>query len=178
MRLTVPATGVALLLSLAAACSDGGSPKAQATYDLPARTVREGEQAAHVPPVSDGDTQFTLIGYTPALPEMVGSHADVRPNGVFVRVRLVAVNNGRTSTTLDLTRQRIVTAGGATVLPDYNARIVKRVPDKVEIGPTMRVEFDLWYDLPKNAKATALRLYGGITLMDMKDEQGVDLRLP
>jgi hypothetical protein len=40
------------------------------------------------------------------------------------------------------------------------------------------VEFDLWYDVPVSAPITALRLYGGATLTDLKDERGTELRLP
>ncbi|MFI0445266.1 DUF4352 domain-containing protein [Actinomadura sp. 6N118] len=178
MRLIVVAAAFGIVLASSAGCSgDDEPPKASATYELSPRPVRPDEKALKLAPISDGDTLFTVIGLT-VMPEITGSHANVRAKGQFVRVRLVMVNNGRTTTLVDVNKQQLLSSDGAAHKPDYDAMIVKRQPFKFDLGAAMRVEFDLWYDIAAGAKATALRLFGGSTLTDMKDEEGTDLRLP
>ena len=43
-----------------------------------------------------------------------------------------------------------------------------------DLGPTDRLEFDLYYDLPVDAKPTALKVFGGPSLADFSDANGVD----
>ncbi|MFG2000185.1 DUF4352 domain-containing protein [Spirillospora sp. NPDC048911] len=178
MRLIAAAAALGIVLASTAGCSgDDDSPESAPTYELSPRPVRPDEKALKLAPVSDGDTSFSVIGFT-VMPEITGSHANVKARGKFVRVRLVMVNNGRTTTLVDVNKQRLLSSDGASSKPDYDAMIVKRQPFKFDLGAAMRVEFDLWYDIPAAAKPTALRLYGGSTLTDMKDEEGTDLRLP
>ena len=178
MRLISAATGFIFMISALSACSgEEHSPAGPATYAFTPRPVRPDERAVRLAPAADGDTSFTVIGLTTAMPELVGSHADTKPRGQFVRIRLVLVNNGRTNALVDVMRQRLVTADGRTYRPDLDAMTIKRQPMKLDVGAAVRVEFDLWYDIPAAAKVTALRLYGGATLTDMKDERGTELRL-
>jgi Domain of unknown function (DUF4352) len=180
MRSVVTAAGLLLAVSLLGACSgdDPADAPAVPTYHLNPRTVRPDEKAVRLAPVSDGDTSFTVIGMTTAMPELAGSHADIKATGQFVRIRLVLVNNGRTTTLVDVMKQRLRTADGTSHQPDLNAMLVKRQPQKLDVGAAVRVEFDLYYDIPTQARPAALQLFGGSTLLDLKDEQSTELRLP
>ncbi|MEU5879731.1 DUF4352 domain-containing protein [Spirillospora sp. NPDC047279] len=177
MRMIVLVAAFGAVLGLASGCSgDDGSPEAAPTYELSPRPVRPDEKVLKIAPVSDGDTAFKAIGIT-TLPEITGSHANMKPEGQYVRVRVEMVNNGRTTTLVDVDKQRLVASDGSASKPDYDAMIIKRQPFKLDLGAAMRVEMDLWYDIPKTARPASLKLFGGSTLTDMKDLEGTDLKL-
>jgi hypothetical protein len=150
---------------------------ASATYELGPRQVRPGETALRLPAANNGDTVFTLIGLTTGIPTIVGSHAEWQAKGQYVRIRLVVTSTGRTSVLFDTRRQLLVDAKGTAVAPDDQAMLIKRQPDKFDLGANVRVEFDLYYDIPKDAKPVALRAFGGPTLTDMQNVTGTDIKL-
>jgi hypothetical protein len=169
----------ALLALLVSGCS-GGEPEpapAKPVYDLPVREVRPDETALHLPPSMNGETEFSLIGLAAGLPSITGSHAEFTAKGQFVRIRLVVVGKGLSGILFDTRRQQLVTDGGAVIGVDNQAMTIKRQPDKFELGRGVRVEFDLYFDLPKEAKPVALRTFGGPTLTDMKNLTGTDIKL-
>jgi hypothetical protein len=171
---------VAAVLAVAlAGCSGSSTPEkpAPATYELGARQVRPDETALKLPDATNGDTVFTLIGLTTGIGTIVGSHAEWPAKGQFVRIRVVVTSTGRSSVLFDARRQQLIKADGGTVLPDEQAMLIKRQPDKFDLGPAVRVEFDLYYDIPKDAKPAALRAFGGPTLTDMQNVNGTDIKL-
>jgi hypothetical protein len=147
------------------------------TYNLPPRPVRPREQPLSLPPQTQGDTQFTLIGLT-RLDSIMGSHAEWQPKGRYLRIRLVVVNTGRSGTAFDTTRQQLVTADGAAHDVDPQAMLIKRQPGQFDLGANVRVEFDLYYDIPRDARPIALRVHGGPTLTDLKNLEFLDIALP
>ncbi|WP_370948489.1 hypothetical protein AB5J62_13155 [Amycolatopsis sp. cg5] len=169
----------AVVVSLALAVSACAAEPAPGpvTYDLGARPVRAGEQALKVSPARNGDTEFTLIGLTSAIPTITGSHAEFNAKGKFTRIRLVVTGTGLSTVLFDARRQQLVLDGGAVADPDQQAMTIKRQPDKFDLGPTVRVEFDLYYDIAKDAKPVALRAFGGPTLIDVKNLTGTDIKL-
>lgn len=153
------AAGVAALLILTG-CS-GGKPAPAPTYPLPARQVRDGETPVRAAPRTDGRVTFAVIGLRTKITYVVGSHGDQKARlGQFVRVRLTVTNGYPTFHTLDLRRERLLTADGGAYGIDGNATRIKRQPDSLDVGSGDRVELDLWFDVPAAAKARALRLYG------------------
>ena len=58
------------------------------------------------------------------------------------------VNNGRTTAIIDLMRQLLVTGDGRSQAPDKEAMVIKRQPLTFDLGAAMRVQLDLWYDVP------------------------------
>ncbi|RJL24732.1 hypothetical protein [Bailinhaonella thermotolerans] len=153
------------------------SPAARPTYELPARPVRSDETPLKLPPVRDGETEFTLIGIASGITSISGSHAEFTPKGVYTRVRVSVANNGRSSVLFRTGRQELL-AGGRVVTPDYDAMNIRRQPESFTLGSDMRAEFDLWYLLPPGTRPTAMRLYGGASLYDMKDEEGARVAIP
>ncbi|MWA07449.1 DUF4352 domain-containing protein [Actinomadura sp. LD22] len=155
------------LLPLAPAC--GGHDDDH--YRVPARAVRDGEHPLPYREVTDGHIAFAAIGLSSGLTTITGSHADLPSRlGGFARVRMLAENRYATFHKIDLDRQLLVTSRGAYP-PDVNAMRVKRQPTDIELGSHDRLEFDLMYDIPKDARITALRLYA-----DPTDELGVPLQ--
>lgn len=169
-----------LAVAVLGGCSSHDKPAAAPatpTYELSPRPVRPDEKVLTLPVARDGDTTFQLIGLTTGLPTLVGSHAEFAARGEFDRIRLVVSNVGRSSVLFNARRQQIVLADGTTKVPDGPAMLVKRQPDSFDLGAGVRVEFDLYYDVPKGAQAVALMAYGGPTLTDMKDAEGTKIPL-
>jgi hypothetical protein len=165
-------------LTLLAGCSAAEpSTPAPATYELPPRPVRPDETALKVPPAKNGDTEFTLIGFAAGLPSITGSHTEMLPKGQYVRLRLVVTNTGTSSVLFDTMRQLLVDDKGTTHPPDEQAMLIKRQPARFDLGHSVRVEFDLYWDIPKDRKPVGVRAFGGPTITDMKNVNGTDIRL-
>ncbi len=160
------------LLGCAPAPADPGRP----TYQLPPETVRPNEAPLQLPAVTEDDATFTLIGLTAGMPSVVGSHAEWPAKGQFVRIRVVVVNTGRSTLPFDSSRQQLITADGVAHSPDNEAMTIKRQPTKFELGANVRLEFDLYYDVPVEAKPVALRVFGGGTPFNRQDT-GTDIPL-
>ncbi|MFD0687122.1 DUF4352 domain-containing protein [Actinomadura fibrosa] len=162
----------------AAGCSGGDGPE---TYRLPERPVRDNERALPYREVRDGQVMFAALGLSSGLTTITGSHADLPSRlGGFVRVRMLAENGYATFHKVNLDRQLLVVAGGRTFTPDVNAMRVKRQPTEIELGSHDRMEFDLMYDVPKDARIRALRLYAAPTDglgIELPNDPGVELPL-
>ncbi|GLZ03702.1 hypothetical protein Acsp03_11690 [Actinomadura sp. NBRC 104412] len=174
---------LAVTVFTATACSGDGAEEgrtaAKPTYELPPRPVRnDGEKAVKAPTARSGETAFTVIGYTGGMPELVGSHADVRPKGQYVRVRLVVENTGRTGQTFVPKEQSLVLASGRTITPDREAMLVKRMPEQFPVGAGMRVELDIWYDVPRTERPAAIRFQGEPGVGAVSEPAPVDVKLP
>ncbi|GAA3462144.1 DUF4352 domain-containing protein [Saccharothrix longispora] len=157
----------------------GSTPTASSaeTYPVPVQTVRPDERALHVPTTSDGDTAFTLLGLTTGIDAIIGSHAEFEAKGRFVRVRMSVVNNGRSSVSFAARRHVLVDDRKGEHATDAQAMTIKRQPDVVDLGANVRLEYDVYYDLPEDVKPLALRVYGGPTLTDLEDGTGTDIPL-
>ncbi|WP_433468681.1 DUF4352 domain-containing protein [Spirillospora sp. CA-128828] len=163
-RLAAAALPLATALALAACSGEDGRHH----YRLPERAVRDGETPLPYREVRDGDVMFAALGLSPALTTITGSHADLPSRlGRFARVRILVENRYATFHKIDLDRQLLITSRGAYP-PDVNAMRVKRQPTDIELGSRDRLELDLWYDIPRDARISTLRLYSSPT-----DELGV-----
>ncbi|MFC3981108.1 DUF4352 domain-containing protein [Streptosporangium jomthongense] len=157
-------TGAVLATALLTACSGqpsaAPSPSPTPTYQLTPRPVRPGEHPVTAAPVTDGDIRFQVIGLQTGLSGFVGSHGEWQAKGQYVVVRIVAENPGRTNSRFVAGRQRLLTADGTAHAVDRFAQAIKRQPDTLPLGAEVRIEMDLWFDVPKDAKITGVRLYG------------------
>lgn len=164
------------------ACS-GTAPAAEstppsATYNVPPETLRPSEVPLQVPTKPVGDTDFTLIALTTGLASLIGSHAEWPATGQFVRVRLIIVNTGRSTVSFDTSRQQMITTDGVSHTPDNQAMQIKRQPSTpFDLGADVRVEFDLYWDIPPDAKPAKLRVFGGPTFSDPTDSTGTEISL-
>jgi hypothetical protein len=167
-----------VVLALASGCQAAQpSTPAPTTYELPPREVRPDETALKLPPAKNGDTEFTLIGLAAGLPSITGSHTEFPAKGQYVRLRLVITNTGTSSVLFDTKRQLLVDDQGAAHPPEEQAMLIKRQPAQFDLGHSVRVEFDLYWDIPKDRKPVTLRAFGGPTITDMKNLNGTDIKL-
>ena len=174
--------GVVAVL-LAAGCtsvpavSEPPPSSSSATYPVPNVPVRPDEKVLRVPTAGDGETQFTLLGLTAELTSLVGSHAEMPAKGQYVRIRMSVVNNGRSSVTFNARKHVLVDDKKNEHAVDLQAMLIKRQPENIDLGANVRLEYDVYYDIPKDAKPLALKVFGGPTLADPKDESGTEIRL-
>ncbi|WUH96292.1 DUF4352 domain-containing protein [Spirillospora sp. NBC_00431] len=170
----------ALIASAAALPACSGSERAETapTYHIPAEKAREGEAVPEGRTGRSADTQFTVVGFREGMTEVMGTHAAMDSKGTFTRVRVLAVNTGRDIQVFDTWKQRLVTTDGGTHSPDVNATMIKRQPERFSVGASMRVEFDVWFDVPRGAKAKAVRLYGSPPVGAVSDPAPAEIKLP
>jgi hypothetical protein len=167
-----------VVLALASGCQAAQpSTPAPTTYELPPRQVRPDETALKLPPAKNGDTEFTLIGLAAGLPSITGSHTEFPAKGQYVRLRLVITNTGTSSVLFDTKRQLLVDDQGVAHPAEEQAMQIKRQPGQFDLGHSVRVEFDLYWDIPKDRKPVTLRAFGGPTITDMKNVDGTDIKL-
>jgi uncharacterized protein DUF4352 len=181
-RIPAAAGSVVLLAALSPACSTGHAAapvnkSTPRTYDLPPRTARPDETVLHLPVAHSGDLAVTVIGLRDRMDTVAGSHADVAPKGQFVRIRLVVENTGRITGTFDTRKQLLMAADGRTFRPDLDAMLIRRQPTTIDVGSGVRVEMDLWYDIPRQVKETALRVVGSPTMGAVADPPPADVHL-
>jgi hypothetical protein len=163
---------VGALVLVGCAAPAPGAP----TYPLPARPVRPHEQPLDLPPTLAGRTEFTPIGLT-WLDRIVGSHAEWEPKGRFLRIRLVVVNTDHSGVGFDTARQQLLTADGVVHDVDPQAMLIERQPGQFDLGSNVRIEFDLLYDLPREAQPRTLLGHGGGTLSDTFDTRATPIPL-
>nr|BFE35317.1 hypothetical protein GCM10010200_075680 [Actinomadura rugatobispora] len=181
-RLVAACAAAALAPSALTACSgaSGSSPGSGATptYELPAERVRDGERAVRGRTGRSADLEFTVLGYRDGIREILGTHAGMVPKGRYARVRILVVNRGRDIQVFDTWKQVLLTADGRAHVPDVNATMVKRQPERLSVGAAMRAEFDLWYDVPGTTPVRGIRLFGWPTVGAVSDPPGAEIRLP
>jgi hypothetical protein len=136
-----------------------GSPGPEVYQQAP-RPVRDGERAVRAPARNSGELLFQVLGVSDGMARTTGSHAEVDAvRGQYVRVRVLVENLGRTSSEVDLREQRLVTSGGS-FSPDGPTMTLKRQPLRPELGGGVRLEFDLWYDIPAGLRPSGMVLLG------------------
>ncbi|MEV0680639.1 DUF4352 domain-containing protein [Actinosynnema sp. NPDC050436] len=175
-------SGLVVAALLVAGCSSAPASEAPPssappTYPVPPGTARPDEKVLHLPTASDGDTAFTLLGLTTGMDALIGSHAEFEAKGRFVRIRLSVVNNGRSSASFNARRHLLVDDEKVEHAVDVQAMTIKRQPDVVDLGANVRLEYDVYYDLPEDAKPLALRVFGGPTLTDLQDGSSTEILL-
>ncbi|WP_326821544.1 DUF4352 domain-containing protein [Streptosporangium sp. NBC_01756] len=159
--------GAVLAGAVLTGCAGTGPPESTApsatptpAYALTPRPVRPGERPVNAPPVTDGDTRFQVIGLQTGLSGFFGTHAEWQAKGQYVVVRIVVENPGRANSRFDAKRQKLITADGTAHGIDRFAQATKRQPDTLPLGAEVRIELDLWFDIPKEARVAAVQLFG------------------
>ncbi|WP_433255846.1 DUF4352 domain-containing protein [Streptosporangium sp. CA-135522] len=181
-RFTVAALVGLLLTGCTETGRPGSAPSATPTptptYNLAPRPVRPGERPINARPVTDGDGRFQVIGLQTGLSTIFGTHAEWPAKGQYVAVRVVVENPGRANSRFDAKRQKLVTADGATYGINRFVQAIKRQPDTLPLGAEVRIELDLWFDIPKDAKVAAIQLFGDPPLGVGGSTDGVKVPLP
>ncbi|RMI37028.1 DUF4352 domain-containing protein [Actinomadura harenae] len=147
-------------------------------YTLPSEKLRDGEKAQRNRTGRSADMQFTVVAYTDGISTILGTHAEMKPKGQFVRIRLLCVNVGRDIQVFDTWAQRLVLSDGSQLGADVNSTMVKRQPERLSVGANMRAEFDVWFDVPKGVTVKSVRLFGSPTVGMVTDPAPAVIPLP
>ncbi|MFI2431256.1 hypothetical protein [Streptomyces sp. NPDC018693] len=141
---------VAAAALLLVACGGGG--------DDFARESRESQKPSDVR--KDGHFLFTLLSLRCGIAEVTGSHSGAAPDGQFCAVRLRVDNPDPNFHTYVAGKQRLEGVSGRRGQPDSFAMAVRRQHEEVQIGGHALIEVELWYDIPRDADVTGLRVFG------------------
>ncbi|WP_327316715.1 hypothetical protein [Streptomyces sp. NBC_01235] len=153
-RNRVRALTVGAALCAAAGCGGGGGD------GEPAPTPSATATQAPSRPYKDGHLTFTLLFLRCGLNAVAGSHSEGQPEGRFCWARLRVDNQDPVFHTYVAKSQRLAGVPGRPGQPDTFAMAVRRQHDSVEIGGHDLIEVELWYDVPRDAKVSGLRVSG------------------
>ncbi|GAA1514756.1 hypothetical protein GCM10009677_54960 [Sphaerisporangium rubeum] len=171
----------AVLVTLAvASCSaePAATPAAAPrTYLVPAETARPDETVVKAASVVDGQMRFRVLGFSDGMPSIFGSHAEWNAKGLYTRVRILIESTDRTNQKFDAKQQLLVAADGRTFHVDTQAQAIKRQPDELPVGSFVKMQFDLWFDHPEDAKITAIRFFGDPPLGAIGPSKGIEVPL-
>ncbi|GLW97388.1 DUF4352 domain-containing protein [Microtetraspora sp. NBRC 16547] len=175
-RAELPVLVAVVTAGLATGCSEApAKPVPAHTYALPAESARPGEKVITPSLAVDGLTRFWLIGFQDGMSSVIGSHAEWNAKGRFASARIVVQNVDRTNQKFEAKRQLLVASDGRVFHVDNSTQAIKRQPDEVMIGSFVRMEFDLWFDVPKDAEIVKLRLFGEPPFGSVTPPKGVDI---
>ena len=112
--------------------------------------------------VRDGNLLLRPLSWECGLAAVFGTHAEAQPDGQFCRVNVEVVNTGAEQRELDSTAQAVTDASGTRYGPDPSAMAIRRQPLSLRLGGRQRLWFELWFDVPRAAVITAVRLSGDV----------------
>ncbi|MBP5938015.1 hypothetical protein [Streptomyces acidiscabies] len=138
----------ALLTSCDTGSTPGTAPNATPSPQLPSR------------PHQDGHLVFTVLSLRCGILGVTGTHSDAMPDGQFCAARLRVDNPSGDFHPYAVKDQRLEGATGRAARPDSFAMAVRRQHESISIGGHSLVEVELWYDVPRDAKITGLRVTG------------------
>jgi hypothetical protein len=110
--------------------------------------------------VESGAVSYRVVGWRCGLQAVQGDHADWLPDGQYCRVRLRMTSADRYVHVFRAEAQTLVTADGDLHPANLNAMQISDQPTRTEARPGAVLEFDVWFDIPRDATAVALQLFG------------------
>jgi hypothetical protein len=141
------------LLSVAGCGGDGGGDSSgSSTSPSPSQEPSRAYK--------DGHLTFTVLSLRCGITGVTGSHADAPPQGQFCAARLRVENRDPNYHVYETARQHIAGVSGDPARPDPFAMAVRRQSETVKLGGHTLMEVELWYDVPKGAEVTGLRVSG------------------
>jgi len=117
--------------------------------------------AATSPPVvKDGHLTLSPLSLRCGILGVTGTHSEAPPEGEFCALRLRVANLDPAFHTFVAARQRLAGVEPPRDAPSGFAMAVRRQHDQVELGGQNVLEVELWYDVPKGAPVSGVRLSG------------------
>jgi hypothetical protein len=148
----------AVLLGVLAGCGGDGRAGTGSGQDAGRASASAPQRPSR--PHRDGHLTFTLLALRCGLTAVAGSHSEAQPDGQFCSARLRVDNQDPNFHTFVAAQQRLEGVTGPRARPDAFAMAVRRQHEEVEIGGHDLVEVELWYDVPRDARVTGLRVTG------------------
>lgn len=133
--------------------------------------LRTSEAAGPAMEVSDGPLAFRVIAWRCGLLAVAGDHADWLPDGQYCRLRVRVENRERAPTNFNAADQQLVDSHGQVHAADMNSTQIADQPTSIEVKGGAAYEFDLWFDVPKDADIVSA------VFRDSTDDRGATLEL-
>jgi hypothetical protein len=110
------------------------------------------------PSAVSGRVTVAVIAVRPHAGFLLGTHAEFRPRGEFARLRVAVQNDLSTFQSFTWADMVLVTGDGVAHTPDWQAMVIKRQQEETTISAQGRLEFDVWYDVPRGSTLRTFRL--------------------
>ena len=127
------------------------------TSDDPVATGATDETGATPEPVALDVFAVDVVTHECGIAAVTGDHAQWLADGAYCRVRVWVTNTDVLTHPFDPMAQELVLDGGDTVPPEFDAMNIREQPREFELGREVRIEFDLWFDVPEDAVPSGLR---------------------
>ncbi|MEU4095685.1 hypothetical protein [Streptomyces sp. NPDC026673] len=98
-----------------------------------------------------GNLEFRALALRCGIAVIIGTHAEHPAKGRLCRIRVAVIVDDSVSARLDNDLHRLVLADGTRHSMDWEAMQIKRQPLVIDIGAHDRAEYDLWFDIPRDA---------------------------
>lgn len=122
-------------------------------------------------PFTSGKIALVPLRMACGISTIVGTHGEQEADGQFCYVRVALTAKDTFTHSFNVRKTALTTTSGAAVQVAYSAQEVERQPLQIEeVGSHDRYEFDIYYDVPKDATVN------GFTFSD--DEGGPTVRAP
>lgn len=129
--------------------------------------------AAAPPAVKDGHFTFTVLLLQCGLTAVSGSHSEGPPEGQFCKTRLRVLNEDAESHVYVARRQLLAGVTGRSAAPASFPMAVRRQLDEVPVGGHDLIEVEVWFDVPKDAHVTGVRVGGDRDRLGFMDSSTV-----
>ncbi|SNR87563.1 hypothetical protein SAMN05216252_101610 [Actinacidiphila glaucinigra] len=113
--------------------------------------LRQLEIPLDAPAVKAGNLEFRALALRCGIAVIVGTHAEHPAKGRLCRVRIGVTVDDSVSARLDNDLHRLVLADGSGHSMDWEAMQIKRQPLTIGIGAHDSAQYDLWFDIPRDA---------------------------
>ena len=122
-------------------------------------------------PYTSGKIVLMPLRLTCGLSTIIGTHGEEQANGQYCLIRVALTDDDTFTHTFDVRKTALTTTAGASIPVSYQAQEVERQPLQIaEVGRSDRYEFDIYYDVPRDATVN------GFTFND--GEGGATVRAP
>ncbi|MEZ0112723.1 hypothetical protein ABH920_006746 [Catenulispora sp. EB89] len=120
---------------------------------------------------TSGKIVLVPLRMTCGLSTIIGTHGEEQANGQYCLIRVALTDDDTFTHTFDVRKTALTTTAGASIPVSYEAQEVERQPLQIaEVGRSDRYEFDIYYDVPRDATVN------GFTFND--GEGGATVRAP
>ncbi|WP_431959860.1 hypothetical protein [Actinacidiphila sp. bgisy160] len=113
--------------------------------------LRQLEIPLDAPAVKAGNLEFRALALRCGIAVIVGTHAEHPAKGRLCRIRVLVTVDDSVSARLDNDLHRLVLADGSRHPMDWEAMQIKRQPLTIDIGAHDSAQYDLWFDIPRDA---------------------------
>jgi hypothetical protein len=123
-------------------------------------TLRPSEQPGPPETVETGLISYRVLGWRCGMLAVQGDHADWLADGQYCRVRLRMTSADRYVHVFTAAPQTLILGDGTQHPVNLNAMQIQDQPTRTEARPGAVLDFDLWFDVPRDTTPVGVQLFG------------------